>query len=64
MVAGLSKDDKRIAIYVGYIKAHKWLIDSINVEFLNEGEAILEKPICNAEELQKKRMDDFMKSTQ
>ena len=61
MVAGLSKEKKQTAIYVGYSKTHQWLIDSINVEFLNDNESFLEKPICNTEKLQQKRMEAWVK---
>ena len=59
MVSGLSKEKKRISIYVGYIKSHRWLIDSINIEFLNKNEQFLEKPICDVDALMKKRMENW-----
>lgn len=61
MVTGLSKKQKQLAIYVGYTKTHQWLIDSINVEFLHDDEKFLEKPICDAEKLQQKRMEAWIK---
>ena len=59
MVSGLSIEQKNISIYVGYIKSHRWLIDSINIEYLNKDESFLETPICDAEALMKKRMENW-----
>ncbi|MDH5259728.1 MAG: hypothetical protein OEX07_17070 [Gammaproteobacteria bacterium] len=60
-VSGLTQDNKRISIYVGYVNSHRWLINHINIEYLTDNEDYLEKPICDNEVLMKKRMEAWSK---
>jgi len=61
VVSGLSQDNKRISVYVGYVRSHRWLIDYINIEYISDSEDYLDMPICDNEVLMKKRMQAWGK---
>jgi len=59
VVSGTSAEKKRISIYVGFVKTSSWLINDINIEYLEDNEEYLKAPICDAEELMKKRTKNW-----
>jgi len=59
VVSGLSQEKKRVSVYLGFVRSYKWLIDYINIEYINDSDDYLNTPICDNEALMKKRMENW-----
>lgn len=61
LVNGFTEDNKKVALYVKYIKEDKWLIDNLILEHIAEFDDFLKEPICNSIKLQEIRMEAWAK---